>query len=94
MPGQPQLGVAATPRVIPAGFALSGLFVVSYLLCIAAGLVLPAPAMHAFLTAVIPWFRWLDLGSFVLGLVFVAALGWYAAAVFVPLYTWALRRFG
>lgn len=65
---------------------------VTFTLCVLYGLVAPA-SLHAsqLLEAVLPGFRWLSLGSFVLGLVESFIFGVYAATVFTLLYNWVLR---
>ena len=54
----------------------------AYLLCVAAGALWPNVfGMRTFFSTIFPGFTWLDLGSFVLGLVEVALYGLAAAAV-------------
>lgn len=66
---------------------------VTYVLCIAYGLVVPARLHGApLLEAILPGFRWLDAGSFVLGLVESAVYGAYVGAMFSALYNWLGRR--
>lgn len=70
------------------GWSLSLFLVVSYLLCVAYGLLVPSYPMHPAWSALLPGFSWISWSSFFLGLAEVFAYGWYAAVVFVPLYNW------
>lgn len=74
--------------------ATAAFAVVTYVLCIAYGLLVPA-RLHGspLLEVILPGFRWLDAGSFVLGLVESAIYGAYAGAMFSALYNWLGRRF-
>lgn len=49
--------------------------------------------MTQFLEIALPGFRWLSVGSFLLGLVESFLYGAYAGLVFVPLYNFLLRRY-
>jgi len=65
-----------------------GLFgAISFTLCVLYGLVVPeALHMKQFLEIILPGFKWLSVGSFLLGLVESFLYGVYAGLVFVPLY--------
>jgi hypothetical protein len=68
---------------------------ISYLLCVLYGLITPESLhMHQFLEIVLPGFKWLTLGGFVLGLVESFFWGVYVGLVFVPIYNFLHRRFG
>lgn len=68
-------------------------FSVSFLLCVAWGLLTPASVqMHGFLEEILPGFRWLSTGSFVLGLVESFLWGVYLGVVFVPIHNFFQRR--
>ncbi len=74
-----------------------GLFLaVSYLLCVLYGLIVPERlhGMKDFLEAVLPAFRWLTFGGFLLGLVESFLYGVYMGIVFVPVYNFINRRWG
>jgi hypothetical protein len=65
----------------------------SFALCVLWGLVTPHTLhMHEFLETVLPGFRWLTFGSFVLGLVESFVWGAYLAVVFVPIHNFLHRR--
>ena len=67
---------------------------VTYLLCVLWGLVTPGSLhMHQLLEQVLPGFRWLELGPFLLGLVESFLYGAYAGLLFVPLHNFFHRRF-
>lgn len=68
---------------------------ISFVLCVIYGLVVP-PSVHmaAFLESVLPAFKWLTLGGFVLGLIESFLYGVYAGLVFVPIYNALVRRWG
>ena len=71
-----------------------GLFTaVSFILCVIWGLVTPESLhMHQFLELVLPAFKWLSVGGFVLGLIESFLWGAYVGLVFVPIYNLLYRR--
>ncbi len=72
-----------------------GIFlVISYVICIVYGLIVPERlhGMSAFLESVLPAFKWLTFGGFVLGLVESFLYGIYTGIVFVPIYNFMNRR--
>jgi len=74
-----------------------GLFLsFSYILCVVYGLIVPQRlhGMSAFLEAVLPAFKWLTLGGFILGLVESFLYGVYVGVVFVPIYNFINNRWG
>lgn len=67
----------------------------SFLLCVLWGLVMPeALHMKVFLEAVLPAFRWLSLGTFLLGLVESFLWGAYVGLVLIPIHNFFYRRWG
>ncbi|HEX7128248.1 MAG TPA: DUF5676 family membrane protein [Thermodesulfobacteriota bacterium] len=75
-------------------WSLGSFAAVTYLVCILYGLVVPqALHMAEFLEIVLPGFRWLTPGAFVLGLVGSFLYGAYAGLVFTPLHNVFVRRF-
>jgi hypothetical protein len=97
MSAQIQSTTASTPQrlaLIPIGLSLSLLSAISYVLCIALGLVWWDAGMHQPWLQVLPGFTWLSWGSFFLGLVESFAYGWYVALVFTPLFNFLNARFG
>ena len=66
---------------------------VSFVLCVIYGLVVPN-SLHSVqaLEAVLPAFRWLTLGGFILGLLESFLYGVYVGLVFVPIYNVLSRR--
>lgn len=69
---------------------------VSFVLCVLYGLVVPERlhGMSAFLEAMLPAFKWLTFGGFILGLVESFLYGIYIGIVFVPVYNFINRRCG
>lgn len=68
---------------------------VTYLICILWGLVAPEGMhMHQALEIVLPGFRWLTPGGFLVGLVLSFLYGIYAGLVFVPVHNFFHRRWG
>lgn len=68
---------------------------VTYMVCVAYGLVAPESLhMTAFLEQMLPGFRWLTPGGFVIGLIEAFLYGAYAGLVFTPIYNRLLRRWG
>ena len=66
---------------------------ISFVLCVAWGLVTPEPLhMHPLLELLLPGFRWLSPGAFVIGLVESFLWGVYTAVLFVPLHNFFFRR--
>ena len=71
-----------------------GLFAaVTFVVCVVYGLLVPRTLhMVQLLEIALPGFKWLSLGSFVLGLVESFLYGAYAGLVFVPIYNSVIRR--
>ena len=73
-----------------------GLFTaISFVLCVIYGLIAP-PSLHMapFLEMVLPAFKWLTFGGFILGLIESFLYGAYAGLVFVPIHNFVARRLG
>ena len=73
--------------------SLSSFTAVSFVLCVGYGLLAPA-AFHPswLLEAILPGFKWLSFGSFVLGLIEAALYGAWAGALYSGLYNFFVRR--
>ncbi|RJQ52429.1 MAG: hypothetical protein C4526_08450 [Nitrospiraceae bacterium] len=69
-------------------------FVISFVLCVLYGLIVPQKlhGMQNFLEAVLPAFKWLSFGGFVIGLVESFLYGVYIGVVFVPVYNFFYKR--
>jgi uncharacterized protein DUF5676 len=78
-------GVSLLP-LVPLGLCLSTFLVISYVLCVLLGLIMPGGGLHQSWLQFLPGFVWLTLPSFLLGLVEVIAYGWYTALIFAPLF--------
>jgi len=79
----------------PVALSVSTLVTVSFVLCIGWDLLVPAEwQMYRFWEALFPGFRYLTVGTFVLGVVESFLTGLYVAAVFVPLFNFFQKRQG
>jgi uncharacterized protein DUF5676 len=72
---------------------VSSFAAITYVLCIGYGLIAP-PAWHApwLLEALLPGFKWLSVGSFVLGVIESALYGAWAGFLYSALYNCFARR--
>ena len=68
------------------GHATSLFLAISFVVCVAGGLVMPAHEMHSAWQRLLPGFVWLTWESFFLGLIESYAYGWYFTLIWVPLY--------
>ena len=78
--------------IVPVGLSLGTFFVITYLLCILFGLLVSVQGIHQLLPMLLPGFTWLTWPSFLLGLVWAFAFGWYIAIVFAPIYNFFAAR--
>ena len=75
--------------------SLATFTVVSYVLCVLYGLVVPKEFhLIQFLEAVLPGFKWLTVASFFIGLVESFAYGVYVGLVFTPIYNFYSKKWG
>lgn len=74
------------------GMSLGLFLAITFILCVAYGLILPGAAMYPGWQALLPGFTWLSWTSFLLGLVESFAYGWYIALIFAPLYNFFSER--
>lgn len=75
------------------GWSLGLFGAVTFVVCVLSGLIVPeALHMSGFLESVLPGFRWLTLGGFVIGLVESFLYGVYAGLVFTPIYNALSKR--
>ena len=79
-------------RLMPVGMSLGLLLAISYVLCVALGLIWWDAGLHQPWLQFLPGFTWLSPGTFLLGLVESFAYGWYVALVFVPLFNFFNAR--
>jgi hypothetical protein len=77
-------------------WSLGIFFAFSYILCVLYGLIVPQRlhGMSTFLESVLPAFKWLTFGGFILGLIESFLYGIYIGIVFVPVYNFINRRWG
>jgi 2TM family of unknown function (DUF5676) len=73
--------------------SLASFAAISFVLCVGYGLLVPA-AFHPswLLEAILPGFKWLSLGSFVLGLIEAALYGAWAGFLYSALYNYFARQ--
>jgi hypothetical protein len=73
--------------------SLASFTAISFVLCVGYGLLAPA-AFHPswLLEAILPGFKWLGLGSFMLGLIESALYGAWAGVLYSALYNFFARR--
>lgn len=73
--------------------SLSSFAAISFALCVGYGLLAPS-AFHPswLLEALLPGFKWLSLGSFVLGLIETALYGAWAGVLYSALYNYFMQR--
>ena len=75
-----------TRRTIPAVGMATGLFIaISFTLCVIFDLLFPNLAMYTAWQKLLPGFTWLSFKSYLIGLAWSLAYGWYFALVWVPL---------
>ena len=73
--------------------SLSSFAAITFVLCVGYGLLAPA-AFHPswLLEAVLPGFKWLGIGSFLLGLIESGLYGAWAGVLYSALYNYFARR--
>ena len=72
-----------------------GIFMaITFILCVLYGLIVPQRlhGMSNFLEAVLPVFRWLTFGGFLLGIAESFLYGAYIGIVFVPIYNFLSKK--
>ncbi|KAB2943089.1 MAG: DUF5676 family membrane protein [Hyphomicrobium sp.] len=79
--------------IIAFGLSLSAFFAISYLICIALGLVVPDVRMHLPWLQFFPGFDW-NASGMLLGLGESLVYGWYVAVVFGALFNFFAARRG
>jgi 2TM family of unknown function (DUF5676) len=79
-------------RIYTLGMSLGILLAVSFVLCVAFGLLFPGATMYQAWLPLLPGFKWISLPGFLLGLVETFAYGWYIALVFVPVFNFFSRE--
>lgn len=78
--------------ILQLGWSLSLFFVITYVLCVASGAIVPDWEMHRPWLQFFPGFEWLTLKGFIIGLVESFIYGWYVSVIFVPLFNYFARR--
>ena len=78
--------------IIPLAWSLSTFFVISYVLCVLSGLIVPDWRMHQPWLQFFPGFEWLTVKGFIIGLVESVAYGWYVGLLFGWLFNFFAAR--
>ena len=71
--------------VMATGMSVGLFLLISFILCILLGFIVPDSGLHKPWLQFLPGFSWLTWSSFFLGLCESFAYGWYVALIFVPL---------
>lgn len=74
------------------GLSLGTFFAITFLACIAAGLVLPDAGLHRPWLQFFPGFEWLTARSVFLGIVWTQVYAWYTALVLGALFNFFAAR--
>ena len=76
-------------------WSLATFTTVSYVVCVVYGLIVPETFhMVQFLEIALPGFKWLSIGSFLVGLVESFLYGVYAGLVYAPIYNFYNNKWG
>jgi hypothetical protein len=76
-------------------WSLATFTTVSYIVCVVYGLVVPETFhMVQFLEIILPGFKWLTFGTFIIGLMESFLYGVYAARVYTPIYNFYNNKWG
>jgi hypothetical protein len=86
------MNTTARFEIAPLGLSLSSFLAVTYILCVLYGLIVSDVGMHQLLAAMLPGFTWINWTSFLIGLIWSVAFGWYVAVVFAPLFNFFNAR--
>ena len=78
---------SAPLRIIPLGLTLSTFLLITFVICVAFGMLAPQQFhMHEAWAPLLPGFEWLTPTGFLFGAIGAFAYGWFIAMVFVPLH--------
>lgn len=78
---------SAPLRIIPLGLTLSTFLLITFVICVAFGMLAPQQFhMHEAWAPLLPGFEWLTPTGFLFGAIGAFAYGWFIAIVFVPLH--------
>jgi len=76
-------------------WSLASFTLLTYLVCVVYGLIVPESFhMVQFLEIALPGFKWLTVGSFLIGLIESFLYGVYAGLVYAPIYNFYTRKWG
>ena len=80
--------------IVALGLSLGSFFALSFLACIALGLIVPDGGMHRPWLQFFPGFEWVTARGVFIGLVWTQVYAWYVALVFGSLFNFAAARLG
>lgn len=80
-------------KISVVSLSLAVFFCITFILCVVFDLLFPSLAMNKAWTPYFPGFVWLNVGSFLLGLIESFIYGIYTGVVFVPIYNYFQKRF-
>ena len=83
---RPQIPIAAL------GWSLGIFLALTFVICVAFGLLFPSVTMYQAWLPLLPWVTWISWASFALGLVEAFAYGWFIALIFGPLFNYFSAR--
>ena len=85
---------SVTSSILSWGWTLSIFLLISFLICVAFGLLVPGQFhMHEAWAPLLPGFVWLTLPGFLAGALGSFLYGWYIVVLGVPLYRYFRGRF-
>jgi hypothetical protein len=86
------MSAAGRLAIVPLGLSLGVFFVITYVLCIAFGILVSDRGMHQLLPQLLPGFTWITWPGFLVGAFWSFVYGWYIAALFAPLFNFFSAR--
>lgn len=91
-----QVADHTTPSIPVAalGWSLGIFLALTFVICVAFGLIFPDATMYQAWLPLLPWVTWISWTSFALGLVEAFAYGWFIALIFGPLFNYFSVRTG
>ena len=78
--------------IVAVGMSLGLFLVITFVLCVLLGLVVPDFGLHQPWLQFFPGFTWLTWPSLFLGLIESFGYGWYVALIFAPLFNFFAAR--
>src|ERR671918_788362 len=89
---RPTPAAPARLSIVAVGMSLGLFLVITFVLCVLLGLVVPDFGLHQPWLQFFPGFTWLTWPSLFLGLIESFGYGWYVALIFAPLFNFFAAR--